>query len=73
MMGRRIHTGVLNSLEAALIGYLLPKVPRSITPNQLSAFAASGAVAAGFGLGACQFFTVVLDGRVVGIVRELAG
>src|SRR5579863_4564773 len=29
MMGRRIHTGVLNSLEAALIGYLLPKVPRS--------------------------------------------
>jgi archaetidylinositol phosphate synthase len=66
MMGRRIHTGVLNSLEAALIGYLLPKVPRSITPNQLSAFAASGAVAAGLGLGACQFspwfLTVVLLG-----------
>ena len=66
MMGRRIHTGVLNSLEATLIGYLLPKVPRSITPNQLSAFAASGAVAAGLGLGACQFspwfLTVVLLG-----------
>jgi phosphatidylglycerophosphate synthase len=66
MMGRRIHTGVLNSLEATVIGYLLPRVPRSITPNQLSALAASGAVAAGLGLGACQFspwfLTVVLLG-----------
>jgi len=65
-MGRRIHTGVLNSLEASLIVFLLPKVPRSITPNQLSAFAASGALVAGIGLGACQispwFLTVALLG-----------
>jgi phosphatidylglycerophosphate synthase len=45
---------------------MLPRVPRSVTPNQLSAFAASGAAAAGIGLAACQFspwfLTVVLLG-----------
>lgn len=67
-MGRRIHSGALNSLEASLILHLLPKFPRSITPNQLTAFAASGAAIAGVGLVLCQispwFLTVALFGLV---------
>jgi phosphatidylglycerophosphate synthase len=72
-MGRRIHTGALNSLEAALITFLLPKVPRSITPNQLSALAAAGAAVAGVGLAACQFSPWFLTLVVSGLAANWLG
>jgi archaetidylinositol phosphate synthase len=72
-MGRRVHTGALNSAEAALIVFLLPKVPRSITPNQLSAFAGAGAATAGIGLCACQFSPWFLTMVVFGLFANWLG
>jgi phosphatidylglycerophosphate synthase len=72
-MGRRVHTGALNSLEAALIAFMLPKVPRSITPNQLSAFAGAGAAAAGIGLCACQISPWFLTMVVLGLLANWLG
>ena len=60
-------------MEATLVGYLLPKVPRSITPNQLSAFAASGAAAAGLGLVACRFSPWFLTVALLGLFANWLG
>jgi len=72
-MGRRVHTGILNSLESTIIVFLLPKVPRSITPNQLSAFAGAGAAVAGVGLAACQFSPWFLSLVVLGLFANWLG
>jgi len=72
-MGRRIHTGLLNSMEASLIVFLLPRVPRFITPNQLSAFAACGAAVAGVGLAACRFSPWFLTVALLGLLANWLG
>jgi phosphatidylglycerophosphate synthase len=60
-------------MEASLIVFLLPKVPRSITPNQLSAFAASGAAVAGLGLAACHFSPWFLTIALLGLFANWLG
>jgi phosphatidylglycerophosphate synthase len=73
MMGRRIHSGILNSLEAPAIQHLVPMIPLSVEPDHLSALALLGAGLAGAGLAACGFSAWFLPLAIAGLVLNWFG
>src|SRR3954453_16239788 len=73
MMGRRIHSGFLNSLEAPAIKQLAPMIPASIEPDHLSALALLGAGLAGISLAACGISAWVLLPAIGGFVLNWFG
>lgn len=72
-MGRRIHSGILNWLEAPAIKYLLPMVPVSVEPDHMSALALLGAGLAGISLAACGFSAWFLLPALVGLLLNWFG
>jgi len=73
MIGRRIHSGVLNSLEAPLISFLAPKIPEFVEPDHLSLLALIGAGVAGVSLASCSLSAWFLLPALLGLVANWFG
>lgn len=73
MMGRRIHSGILNSLESPAIKHLLPMIPAAIEPDHLSAMALLGAGLSGVSLAACGISPWFLLPAILGLTLNWFG
>jgi archaetidylinositol phosphate synthase len=73
MMGRRIHSGILNSLEAPAIKHLVPMIPESVEPDHLSTLALLGAGLAGVSLAACGVSAWFLLPAIAGLILNWFG
>lgn len=73
MIGRRLHSGALNTLEAPLISYLAPRIPPSVEPDHLSALALAGAGLAGISLAACGISAWFLPSALLGLLLNWFG
>jgi archaetidylinositol phosphate synthase len=70
-MGRRIHSGVLNSLEAPVINRLVGRIPEYVEPDHLSALVGAGM--AGVSLAACRTSAWFLVPALVGLAINWFG
>lgn len=73
MLGRRVHSGLLNSLEAPVVARLTPKVPDFVQPDHLSLFSVVGAGVCAVGLVGCRFSSWFLLLVVGGLIANWFG
>jgi phosphatidylglycerophosphate synthase len=72
-MSRRIHRGALHALEQPVIGFLTPKIPNEVAPDQLSAVSICGAIVAGASLILCRVSPWFLLPMALGLIANWFG
>lgn len=73
MLGRRVHSGWLNSLEAPVVARLTPKVPDFLQPDHLSLLSVLGALVCAVGLVGCRLSSWFLILVIAGLVANWFG